>query len=118
MKLLIVFILALLSLIGCASVHNGKRELNYRLADTCSTEQGTYLASTKEDMAYVFMPLLSFGSKDSCRRYVTGNCEKLDQMWLFYAPFAVIDIPFAVIRDIYEIPSDIEHSEKLQKCAE
>lgn len=118
MKLLIGSVLTVVSLTGCASVHNDKRELNQRLASTCSTQQKNYLASTKEDLAFVFMPILSLGGTDSCKKFVTGNCNILNDTWLFYAPFALIDTPFAVIRDIYEIPSDIRHSQTLQQCAD
>lgn len=117
MKTLTIIILLALTSAGCASLQDGMRQKNHRLAETCSTNKETYMSATKEDLAYIVLPALQLNGEAACRDYLTFGCTKLSGGWLFIMPFTVIDLPFALLRDIYELPSDVRHGKRIEQCA-
>lgn len=115
-KMVILIILNCMVVTGCASHTNGVREVERNLVKSCSSTKTTYLAATAEDMTVIFIPLFSLAGKNSCSRFTTSSCQKLNSWWPFSAPFATVDIPFALAMDIYEIPGDIRHNRMIKKC--
>jgi len=110
----IIFIFLFIS--GCASITNREREFIYDGIEECNAiRKSVYFSATKDDLVFTLTPLaMMTGVK--CENYTVGDCGNIATAWALLAPFTTVDIPFALIRDLYEIPSDIKYSKKMKAC--
>lgn len=115
MKLTMIAISALVlaGFSGCASLSNSNRDAQRELIDSCKPmDRGLYFASTKEDLSYVITPFLP---RETCKKYGT-NCYGHFDIQTIAAIASLADIPFGVIRDVYEIPTDHAYNKKRNEC--
>ena len=112
----LTIILMLLVLSGCASITNREREFIYDDIEECnSISRSVYFSATKDDLVFTLAPLAMMTGVQ-CQNYTVSDCGSRATAWALLAPFTVGDIPFAFVRDLYEIPSDIKFSKKMKAC--
>lgn len=107
----------LLTVSGCASIAEFKRDDAKNPAIPCSLKpESLYFSNTQSDLIFATLPVSHLVFFKRCNSMAGFNCHRMGQVWLLAMPFAVVDLPLALVSDIRQLPADRSYSLTRDSC--